>query len=336
MHDIEIGTIVLNAKSSSYEMLNGQMVFKDVKIARSGLFEYPETLPIFKNAILEGKAKPKGSKVVVYRDNLSFTEELMSSFVNATITHEHPANGKVDGDNYKELAIGNLGDHIYFKNGEMYANRVYICDSEAMRLIANGIKKEVSIGGRANYDFMNKGVFDGVPYEATETLSSGNHLALTAKGLAGSEFALNSKLGETMSTIKQDGFEGDVAKSQITSKDLTDQSAVLNAALQDISILKNSFTALQQSFNTMQNTLLANALSSKKDEEGSEKDTVENSDKKKEDDKEDKKESDVKNSFVENSSFKIEESSKFKLNSFQSRDFLSNPDKFMSALMENK
>jgi hypothetical protein len=101
---------------------------------------------------------------------------------------------------------------LYFKNGILYAEYIKVYDENTISQIENGIKKEVSIGFEAQYDF-NPVVVNGVTYDGLEEVIRINHLSLVESGKAGPQIKMHkmneeSKMSEEkLITVNVNGID---------------------------------------------------------------------------------------------------------------------------------
>jgi hypothetical protein len=151
---------------------NGQLICRDVIIARTGKYQYLESE-------IEEDGDP--NKVVdVYRtDDEVFSPIAIASFENKPFCNDHP-DDDVDCDNYKELSCGFIRD---IRRGQGDLSNCLICDivvtdPEVIELIKSGEKRELSLGYNCNIEKDNNGRY-------IQTHIRGNHLALVDSGRAG-------------------------------------------------------------------------------------------------------------------------------------------------------
>ena len=165
--------ILIKTKLSAHKSKTpeGYLICEDAILARTGKQSYmvceiyPEKAD--DNSMIDIDRKPKEV----------FNEKTLASFENKPITIEHPMEN-VTPDNYKDLAVGFVRDiHKGKYDGQdvMLGNLV-ITDSEAIRLIEDGILEELSCG----YDC------DITEGDNPEQINiRGNHIALCECGRAG-------------------------------------------------------------------------------------------------------------------------------------------------------
>jgi hypothetical protein len=198
----------------------------DARIARTGVQEY----------LGDEVGKPDMAIVRVYRPGSEvFADATMSSAAHRPVTNDHPAE-LVTSDNWKEHAVGQTGDEI---SGEGIFLRVplMVKDGGAIKDIEAG-KRELSAGYTCDLDFTAGKTPSGEAYDAIQKNIRINHVAIVARGRAGSEVRIgdaahwgaspvNDTIPEkdppmTLKTVTVDGIPIEV----------TDQGATVIATLQ--------------------------------------------------------------------------------------------------------
>ena len=159
----------------------GFLVCHDVPIARTGVQLYSsDEIPI----------ESRNGEVKVIRDEESvFNPDTMASFEGKPVTINHPPDF-VTPENWKEHAVGttqNVRRGTGLQDDLLIAD-LLITDKEAIDAIRNAGLREVSCGYDASYEQTDDGV--GRQFEIV-----GNHVALVAKGRAGSRCAIQDKQG---------------------------------------------------------------------------------------------------------------------------------------------
>lgn len=165
----------------------GYWLYKDVKIARSGLFDWGVS-ELEQDGILKIFPEFKRNQVVqLLRPPEAFTQNVIDSANLKSITDDHPRNGLVDPSNYQRHEKGQIFN-IRF-DGEFLLSDLIIKDENLFKQIRSG-KKEVSIG----YKYTQPVNFQkGLHYVALEYIVSINHLAFVFKGRAGRECRVNKQ-----------------------------------------------------------------------------------------------------------------------------------------------
>ena len=121
----------------------------------------------------------------VYRPGSEvFSEDTLKSVAHRPVTNDHPAD-LVDSSNWKQHAVGQTGDEV---TGEGVFIRVplMVSDEAAIRDIEGG-KREVSAGYTCDLDWTAGQTPNGEAYDAVQRNIRINHVAIVARGRAGSE-----------------------------------------------------------------------------------------------------------------------------------------------------
>lgn len=109
-----------------------------------------------------------------------FSKDAMHSLTHAPVTINHPPE-MVDADNWRDLAVGEVGEGV-LRDGEWLAVPLIVKDAKGIEA-AGSTHKEISMGYTAEL----KDAPDGADYDLEMTNIRFNHLALVAKGRAGSQ-----------------------------------------------------------------------------------------------------------------------------------------------------
>lgn len=151
---------------------NGQLICRNVVIARTGKYQYLES------EIQDGGREDK--VVDVYRTEKEVFDPIaIASFENKPFCDDHPEED-VDCNNYKDLACGFMRD---VRRGIGEESNCLICDivvtdPDVIELIESGDKRELSLGYNCNIEKDDQGRY-------VQTHIRGNHLALVDNGRAG-------------------------------------------------------------------------------------------------------------------------------------------------------
>lgn len=114
-------------------------------------------------------------------------ERTVDEWRNKTVTDDHP-DDLISAESWRETARGFVLDGLSLSppdsSGTSYLyGRLRINDAELIAIIREG-KREVSIGMEVDVEVMD-GMYRGVPYKATQTALSPNHVAIVDVGRAG-------------------------------------------------------------------------------------------------------------------------------------------------------
>lgn len=147
----------------------------DARIARTGIQTY----------LGSEVGRDDMATVRVYRPGAEvFSEATLKSAAHRPVTNDHPADA-VNSSNWKQFAVGQTGDEV---TGEGIFLRVplMVSDESAIRDIEAG-KRELSAGYTCTLDFAPGKTPAGEPYDAIQKNIRLNHVAIVARGRAGSE-----------------------------------------------------------------------------------------------------------------------------------------------------
>lgn len=186
MHKQE--TIILDSLND-YEKLDNGFIRIPAKVTRSGIFLYK---------LADGRViKENRSKDEV------FSEDSLKTLMGVTITNDHPTNNRqVNANNFKELAVGFVGDSVQVVDDKYVMVPLTITDADTIREIENG-KRELSCGYNAvvvNESGIND---DGDEYDTKQTEIRYNHVAIVTKGRAGSSVRIDNQEAVLVEPDKQ-------------------------------------------------------------------------------------------------------------------------------------
>jgi len=229
MHKQE--TIIIDFLNN-YEKLDNGFIRIPAKVTRSGIFLYK---------LADGR---------VIRENRSkdevFSEDSLKTLMGVTITNDHPTNNRqVTANNFKELAVGFVGDSVQVVDDKYVMVPLTITDADTIRDIENG-KRELSCGYNAvvvNESGIND---EGDEYDTKQTEIRYNHVAIVTKGRAGSSVRIDNQeavLVEAENTPKTKTTEG-VNKKMKDQKNDTDMINTLAQLKADIKDRDNQIEAL--------------------------------------------------------------------------------------------
>lgn len=147
----------------------------DARIARTGIQTY----------LGSEVGKPDMAMVRVYRPGTEvFSEDTLKSAAHRPVTNDHPTE-LVNADNWRQHAVGQTGDEI---TGEGIFIRVplMVSDGETIKAIEAG-KQELSAGYTCDLAFEAGTTPSGEAYDAIQKNIRINHVAIVARGRAGSQ-----------------------------------------------------------------------------------------------------------------------------------------------------
>ncbi|MGB5794094.1 DUF2213 domain-containing protein, partial [Poseidonibacter sp.] len=131
----------------------------------------------------------------------------LSSYNGAIVTDNHPLDGIVTTDSYKELSRGNASEATSFiKDNEVYVvAKATITNQDTIKSVIDG-KRELS-GGYTRDLVKESGTYNGENYDYVQRNMKVNHVAIVDEGRCGNACKLNlDKKGVTnMINIQIDG-----------------------------------------------------------------------------------------------------------------------------------
>lgn len=208
---------------------------------------------------LTGSPADIGKLVGVFRPpETVFHQETKDSAKMKPFTELHPGEF-VDIDNFKNLAVGHIGDTISPLDTERLGAGLLVTDKNVIAKIKDGLK-EISVGYTANI-VQKKGIYKGQKYDyAFEGPMYINHIALVPAGRCGDTVSiLDNKRRKLMSdanneqntTAQNDGVG---SKSQQSVSDLMDTVKGLSDTVKD---LQKQMGTMQKSNDDFQKKLSA-------------------------------------------------------------------------------
>ena len=137
--------------------------------------------------------RPDVPLIRVYRPESSvFASDSLRSYAGKPATNDHPES-PVTSDNWKELAVGAIGEEI-MRDGEFVRVPLLLMDQSSISDVESG-KRELSMGYEMNLDFTPGTTQDGENYDAVMTNLRMNHIAIVDRGRAGSKARIGDKWG---------------------------------------------------------------------------------------------------------------------------------------------
>jgi hypothetical protein len=143
-------------------------IVSDAAVTRSGVLPY---------------RNDDGSPRLEFRsDSEVFNGISIDTLKNKPITNNHPTEGIVTSDNFKQLAVGFTGETIR-RDGNLLRCRITITDAATIAEIEAG-KRELSCGYHCDCE-PQAGEHMGEKYTHVQTKIRYNHIAIVNKGRAG-------------------------------------------------------------------------------------------------------------------------------------------------------
>lgn len=147
----------------------------DARIARTGIQRY----------LGSEVGRPDLPYVDVYRsEDEVFSVDSMKSFAHKPVTDDHPK-GAVTSDNAQSLAKGWTADEIA-RDGDRLRVPLMVADQKTIDKVNDG-KRELSAGYTCELVWGDGVTADGKPFQAKQTNIRANHVAIVARGRAGSD-----------------------------------------------------------------------------------------------------------------------------------------------------
>jgi len=191
--------------------------FSEPTTTREGFLEIDTIL--FRQAVLPYTYQDPSGELIEINELIGdsiFTEELIQSAQSLPFVLEHPqdSNGtfiNVSPENYKDFIVGVLhSPRIVEHEGErLVIGTLKIFDPGVQQLILNKELTEVSQGYFCTTE-MQKGMYNGVKYDAIQKGIILNHLALVSEGRAGDTVRLlyNTKTSKAIMDFVQNSKHG--------------------------------------------------------------------------------------------------------------------------------
>ena len=161
-----------------------------VRFARSGVYQYQGA----------EVGRPGLSTVNVYRpEDEVFSQDSMASFAHKAVTLSHPGQ-PVDAENWKAVAVGYTDGRVA-RDGGFVEIPLMVADAAAVAAYESGTATELSAGYSCNLVWQDGVAPDGTPYQAIQRGIRGNHIALVARGRAGSECRIGDAAFQESTTM---------------------------------------------------------------------------------------------------------------------------------------
>lgn len=175
----------------------------DAKIARTGIQLYTG-----KEVDPENKAGFRDKAIVrVFRpESEVFSSDALASFAHRPVTNDHPAEA-VSATNWKAHSVGMTGNEIA-RDGDYIRVPMVVMDQAAIQDVKAG-KRELSCGYQSKIVFDAGTTPQGEAYDAIQTDIRGNHLAIVARGRAGSECRIGDQGAPETGSPKAPSHHGD-------------------------------------------------------------------------------------------------------------------------------
>lgn len=137
--------------------------------------------------------RPDLGMVNVYRDaDEVFSHDSLHTFSKIPITLDHPPEA-VTADNWRRYAVGTSGEEV-LRDGQFLKIGLKITDRSAIDAVRSG-KRELSVGYESELVWGDCTALDGTRCQARQTKIRANHIAIVARGRAGSEVRIRDSWG---------------------------------------------------------------------------------------------------------------------------------------------
>lgn len=176
----------------------------DAKVARTGI-------QLYRGAEL---GRPDLDTVRVYRpEEEVFSRDSLASYAYKPATNDHPSK-MVDASTWKATSIGNIGQEVV-RDGDHVSVPLVLMDAKAISDYEAG-KREVSMGYSAEIIFDTGMTETGEEYDAIQRNIRINHIALVARGRAGS-----ARIGDGRSPDAKDRADNPLRKPTMSDNTRT-------------------------------------------------------------------------------------------------------------------
>ena len=165
----------------------------DARVSRTGIQNYRGS----------EVGRPQVDVVRVWRpEDQVFSDAAMASFAHRPVTDDHPPE-MVTAANWKTYARGQSGGEVA-RDGDCLRIPLMIADADAIAAVQAG-KRELSAGYTCDLDWTPGTTPEGQPYDARMTNLVGNHVAIVARGRAGTECRIGDSLAafDALPTTKE-------------------------------------------------------------------------------------------------------------------------------------
>lgn len=205
----------------------GFLICRNARIASIGAREYAPT------ETNEVKPNAEGKIFIMRPSDVLFSDDTINSFEGKPVTLGHPEADDVNGENWKQYAVGTVS-HVRAGEGSNAGCLVadlMIFDPKAIEAVVNGNAKELSCGFKSNV--IDQG--DGI---GIETNFLGNHVALVPQGRGGITCSLkdsaNTNEDKTMGLFNKKDEAPDATLTQILEqlKAMSDRISALETSKQ--------------------------------------------------------------------------------------------------------
>lgn len=132
-----------------------------------------------------------------------FHVDSLSSFEDAPITIDHPAEKWVTKENASKLSVGTIKSQPQ-RDGDLVVARVLVTDAKAIDEVESNRRRSVSCGYTVEYAATPGVTPEGERYDGVQRKIRGNHLALVPAGRAGPEAQIRLDADDAVMVIGQE------------------------------------------------------------------------------------------------------------------------------------
>lgn len=189
---------------------------------------------------------PDGTTTLELRHpNDVFNADSIKTLKNRPLTFNHPAAGKVDSNNTKQLAVGHAVDEPT-KNDIYLDTQIQITDEAAIERVLDEDKpvRELSCGYEAEV-IPETGTYNGEKYDHRQTNIEYNHIALVGRGRAGPQVRLQldaADAAEDEELVKAETTSQTTSKSTPKPRGDTDMIEIRRDAIEIRGFKQDKFT----------------------------------------------------------------------------------------------
>ncbi len=176
---------------------------------------------------------PDMAEVRVYRpESEVFSRDAVRTLAGKPVTLEHP-DTMVTADNWRDLAVGHLGDEI-MRDGEFIRIPLHLMDASAVEAVKSG-KSQLSVGYTASLEWGDGITPGGEPYHVKQTGIRANHVAITHTARGGPLLRM-----------------GDKQEKQMTTRKIMVDGILVELDERDVSVIERRIAALEKEVATAQ------------------------------------------------------------------------------------
>jgi hypothetical protein len=167
---------------SSFRLTKDGFLIARPRVARTGI-------QLYKGSEC---GKPDMEVVRVYRPPSEvFDAAAVNSYAYLPVTLEHP-NGPVTSRNWRKVAVGETSN-VVTRDGDTIRVDVVVRDADAIKLISDGAKTQISLGYTCELVWGAGITPNGETFDARQTAIRCNHLAVVATARGGERLSIDAR-----------------------------------------------------------------------------------------------------------------------------------------------